>query len=111
MASAPQQPSGNPEQGAVHSVKLVVGGEIVQLRSDQPVEVVQKLAGYLNARMREADPLGSNADKFRLLALAALSVTGELFEAKATLEEKDQARQNLLDKAQSLTDSLDRVLL
>ena len=96
--------------GTTHAVKLIVGGEAVQLRSDQPPEVVQKLAGYLNARMREADPLGSNADKFRLLTLAALSVTGELFEAKAKLEENDQARQDLLDKAQSLTDSLDRVL-
>ena len=93
-----------------YSLKLQVGGEIVQLKSDQPPEVVQKIAGYLNTRMQEADPLGSSADKFRLLALAALSVTGELFEAKAKLEENDQARQNLLDKAQSLTASLDRVL-
>ena len=108
MANALPQPGNAPV--ATHAIKLTVGGEVVQLRSDQPPEVVQKVAGYLNARMREADPLGSNADKFRLLALAALSVTGELFEAKAKLEENDQARQNLLDKAQSLTDSLDRVL-
>jgi cell division protein ZapA (FtsZ GTPase activity inhibitor) len=108
MANAGMLPPDN--VGVTHAVKLTVGGEIVQLRSDQPPEVVQKLAAHLNARMREADPLGSNADKFRLLALAALSVTGELFEAKAKLEETDQARQNLLDKAQTLTDSLDRVL-
>ena len=95
---------------ATYSLKLQVGGEIVQLKSDQPPEVVQKIAAYLNTRMQEADPLGSNADKFRLLALAALSVTGELFEAKALLEEKDQDRQVLLDKAQTLTLSLDRVL-
>jgi cell division protein ZapA (FtsZ GTPase activity inhibitor) len=98
------------ENPTTYSLKLQVGGEVVQLKSDQPPEVVQKIASYLNARMQEADPLGSNADKFRLLALAALSVTGELFEAKAKLEETDQARQNLLDKAQTLTDSLDRVL-
>ncbi|MCD6023679.1 MAG: Cell division protein ZapA [Fibrobacteria bacterium] len=100
----------NPTTPTTYALKLQVGGEIVQLKSDQPPEVVQKIASYLNARMQEADPLGSNADKFRLLALAALSVTGELFEAKAKLEETDQARQNLLDKAQTLTDSLDRVL-
>jgi cell division protein ZapA (FtsZ GTPase activity inhibitor) len=98
------------ETPTTYALKLQVGGEIVQLKSDQPPEVVQKIASYLNARMQEADPLGSNADKFRLLALAALSVTGELFEAKSKLEENDQARQDLLDKAQSLTDSLDRVL-
>ena len=93
-----------------YSLKLQVGGEVVQLKSDQPPEVVQKISAYLNARMQEADPLGSNADKFRLLALAALSVTGELFEAKAKLEETDQARQSMLDKAHKLTLSLDRVL-
>jgi len=95
---------------ASYSLKLQVGGEIVQLRSDQPPEVVQRIAAYLNARIQQADPLGSNADKFRLLALAALSVTGELFEANAKLEENDLDRQDLLDKAQSLTLSLDRVL-
>jgi cell division protein ZapA (FtsZ GTPase activity inhibitor) len=98
------------ENPTTYALKLQVGGEIVQLKSDQPPEVVQKIASYLNARMQQADPLGSNADKFRLLALAALSVTGELFEAKAKLEETDQARQSLLDKAQTLTLSLDRAL-
>jgi cell division protein ZapA (FtsZ GTPase activity inhibitor) len=95
---------------ASYSLKLQVGGEIIQLKSDQPPEVVQKIAAFLNARMQEADPLGSNADKFRLLALAALSVTGELFEAKAQLEENSQDRESLLNKAKTLTLSLDRVL-
>lgn len=98
------------ENPTTYAIKLQVAGELVQLKSDQPPEVVQKIASYLNARMQQADPLGASPDKFRLLALAALSVTGELFEAKAKLEETDQARQDLLDKAQSLTDSLDRVL-
>jgi cell division protein ZapA (FtsZ GTPase activity inhibitor) len=97
-------------KGASHSIRIVVGGETVQLRSDQSPETVQKLGGYLNQRMLEIDPLGVSSEKFHLLALAALSVAGELFEAKTKLEENDQARQSLLDKAQSLTDSLDRVL-
>jgi len=93
-----------------YSIKVSVGGEVVQLRSDQPPEVVERVAALLNARMREADPTGVHTDKFRILALAALSVAGELYEAKAKLEENRQDRQNLLAKAQNLTTSLDRAL-
>ena len=93
-----------------YSIKVSVGGEVVQLRSDQPPEVVERVAALLNARMREADPTGVHTDKFRILALAALSVAGELYEAKAKLEENKQDRKSLLAKAQTLTSSLDRVL-
>lgn len=93
-----------------YSIKVSVGGEVVQLRSDQPPEVVERVAALLNARMREADPTGVHTDKFRILALAALGVAGELYEAKAKLEENRQDRQSLLAKAQTLTTSLDRAL-
>ena len=93
-----------------YSIKVSVGGEVVQLRSDQPPEVVERVAALLNARMREADPTGVHTDTFRVLALAALSVAGELYEAKVKLEENRQDRDSLLAKAQNLTHSLDRAL-
>jgi cell division protein ZapA (FtsZ GTPase activity inhibitor) len=97
--------------GELSSTKVTVCGEAVQLRTDQSPEVVQRLAAYINAKVRAAGGgAGLTPDNFRVLALAALGITGELFETKARLEENDKSSQSMLATAQSLTDSLDRAL-
>lgn len=99
----------NPEKKAMHSHRLSIGGEPVFLRSDQTEEVVEKLAEYLDQKIRDVGA-GIHQDKFRVLALAAMSVTGELMEMKTKLEETTQARQDMLAQAESLTETLDRAL-
>jgi cell division protein ZapA (FtsZ GTPase activity inhibitor) len=101
-----------PLEGAtVHSEKLTLCGESLQLRTDQPSEVVQRLAGYINAKVNAAGGgTGLTPDNFRMLALASLGITGELFETKAKLEDLDKSSQRMLAKARSLTDVLDRAL-
>lgn len=97
--------------GEVYSTKVTVCGETVQLRTDQPPEVVQRLAAYINLRVKQAGGApGLAAENFRVLALASLGVAGELFEANAKLEEQRKAQDGMLAKAQSLSDSLDRAL-
>lgn len=108
---AEKSPENPASAGEVYSTKLNLCGEVVQLRTDQSPEVVQRLAAYINAKVRSAGGgTGMTPDNFRLLALAALGITGELFEAKAKLEDHEKARHGMLAKAQTLTDSLDRAL-
>lgn len=95
---------------ALYSVRVSLCGETVPLRSDQPLEVVQRVAGYINSKVKEAGGPGLAPDKFRVLALAALSITGELLEAKAKLEENDKTADRVQARAESLSKSLDRVL-
>ncbi len=105
MASS--QPSG----GEVYSTKVTVCGETVQLRTDQPPEVVQRLAAYINLKVKQAGGApGLAAENLRVLALASLGVAGELFEANAKLEEQKTSNSRMLAKAQSLNESLDRAL-
>jgi cell division protein ZapA (FtsZ GTPase activity inhibitor) len=107
----PESPK-NPDNGpTVHSEKLTLCGESLQLRTDQPSEVVQRLAGYINGKVNAAGGgTGLTPDNFRMLALASLGITGELFETKAKLEDLDKSSQRMLAKARSLTDALDRAL-
>lgn len=95
----------------LHSLKVTLCGESVQVRTDQPPEVVQRLVAYLNAR---ANAVGSSSgltpENFRLLALAALGITGELFEVRNALEEERKRSEGRESMARSLTDSLDRAL-
>ena len=93
---------------ALQSLKVSICGEAVPLRSDQSSEVVEKVAGYLNGKIEEAGGGAANTDKFRLLALAALSVAGEVFELQTKLEEHQQDKHRMLAQAKSLTESLDR---
>lgn len=102
--------SGTPER-EVYSTKLTLCGEQLQLRTDQSPEVVQRLAGYINTKVKAAGGnTGLTPDNFRLLALAALGITGELFETRSRLEEHEKNDRGLLARARSLNDSLDRAL-
>lgn len=108
----PADPS-DPQRGApvMHAAKLTLCGEPLQLRTDQPAEVVQRLAGYINEKVKAAGGgTGLAPENFRVLALAALGITGELFETKAKLEDLDTSNKRMLAKARSLTDALDRAL-
>ena len=101
--------AGANRQEAVHSHRVSIGGEAISLRSDQPEEVVEKLADYLDGKIRDVGG-GIHIDKFRILALAAMSVAGDLFELQAKLEENDKTRQDMLAQAKTLNESLDRAL-
>jgi cell division protein ZapA (FtsZ GTPase activity inhibitor) len=110
-AKKAENPTGMPVAGEVYSTKLTLCGESVQLRTDQSPEVVQRLAAYINAKVKAAGGgTGLTPDNFRMLALAALGITGELFETKNKLEDHEKANHGMLAKAQSLAASLDRAL-
>jgi cell division protein ZapA (FtsZ GTPase activity inhibitor) len=94
----------------LHSLKVMVAGEAVHVRSDQPAHVVERVAGYLNEKFQEAGRGAAGADKFRILALTALNVAGELFELQSKLEEYDKAKHRMLVQAKSLTETLDRAI-
>jgi cell division protein ZapA (FtsZ GTPase activity inhibitor) len=99
---------GSPAQLGTFKVK--VGSELIQIRTDQPSQVVEKVAGYLNGKIQEAGRAAVGADNFRLMVLAALNVAGEVFELQTKLEEHDQIRHRMLDQAHSLTDQLERAI-
>jgi cell division protein ZapA len=97
--------------GEVYSTKVNLCGEAVQLRTDQPPEVVQKLAAYVNAKVRAAGGgTGATPEGFRALALAALGIAGELFETKSRLEENQSQSHDIEATARTLAESLERAL-
>lgn len=93
----------------MHSIRVVIGGEPVSLHSDQPEEVVEKLAGYLDQKIRDTGG-GPYVDKYRVLALAAMRITGEMLEFKTKLEENEKTWNDMLAQTKTLTDNLDRAL-
>ena len=93
-----------------HSYKVNICGETFQVKSDQSPQTIERVAGYLDFKIREMGKGGINVDKFRVVVLAAMNLTGELFELRARVEEYDKQSNQLQEKARSLNASLDRAI-
>src|SRR3954466_6692771 len=110
------QPSGRAVEAAAsiepmeHSYKVNICGETFQVKSDQPPQTIERVAGYLDFKIRELGKGGINVDKFRVVVLAAMNLAGELFELRAQVEEFNKQQDKLQEKARSLNASLDRAL-
>jgi cell division protein ZapA len=92
------------------SYKVNICGENFQIKSDQSPQVIERVAGYLDFKIREMSKGGINVDKFRVVVLAAMNLAGELFEAKSRLEEYDKRSSQIQEKAKSLSASLDQAM-
>ncbi len=93
-----------------HSYKVNICGENLQIKSDQPPQVIERIAGYLDFKVKEIGKGTMGADKFRLMVLAGLNVSGELFELQAKVEEYDKRSRELEDKVRLLSESLDKAI-
>jgi hypothetical protein len=70
----------------VRAAKVTLCGESLQLRTDQTPQALARLEAYVNAKARAAGAGNApSPENFRMLALAALGIAGELFEAHAKL--------------------------
>jgi cell division protein ZapA (FtsZ GTPase activity inhibitor) len=70
-----------------HRVEVEILGQRYAIRSEAPPEHVHRLAAYLQGRLRELRGAGAGSDPVKLLTLAALDITDELFRAR-----EDQSR-------------------
>jgi cell division protein ZapA (FtsZ GTPase activity inhibitor) len=93
-----------------HSYKVNICGESFQVKSDQGPQTIERVAGYLDFKIREMGKGGINVDKFRVVVMAAMNLAGELFELRAKVEEFDRQQNRVQEQARSLNETLDRAL-
>ncbi|MEO7426357.1 MAG: cell division protein ZapA [Fibrobacteria bacterium] len=93
-----------------HSYKVNICGESFQVKSDQGPQTIERVAGYLDFKIREMGKGGINVDKFRVVVMAAMNLAGELFELRAKVEEFDKQQNRVQEQAKSLNETLDRAL-
>ena len=84
-----------------HSVKVLILNEEYTIRSDTPPEHARAVAHYLDQAIRAVMTAGV-VESNRAVVLAALQVTGELFEAKAALETTNESIQRLSEYVRPL---------
>ncbi len=92
-----------------HSHKINICGENFQIKSDVPANTIEKIAGFVDYKVKEIGASSVNGDKLRVTILAAMNIAGELFDAKSKIEEYEKYSDIIKERAKSLSASLDMV--
>jgi cell division protein ZapA len=86
-----------------HSVKVSILNEEFTIRSDTPPDQTKAIADYLDGMARQVMQGSNVIESNRAVVLAALRVTGELFEER-------QATRDISDSMKQLADEIRRLL-
>ena len=89
------------------SIRVVIYDQEYFMRGDLNQEYIQKLAQYLDTKMRSIAERTRTVDTLRVAMLAALNVADEYHQLKARYEE---ATQRVDQKVGKCTDALDEIL-
>ncbi|MGH7582802.1 MAG: cell division protein ZapA [Gemmatimonadales bacterium] len=88
---------------AKHSVKVRVGGEEMQLRTELPPAYAQAVAEHFDEALRRIRAASPSLEAYKAAILAGLAVTDELFRSRRT--DTDVA-----ERISALIDDIARVL-
>src|SRR5262252_162917 len=90
------------------SVSVEIFGQRYPIRSTLDAEYVNRLASYVDGKIRAAGESAPSGDPVRLAVLAALNIADELFRLRDAPHDKDGI---FAQRAEELERLLDRVLI
>jgi cell division protein ZapA len=85
-----------------HAARVTILNEEFTIRSDTPPEHTKAVAQYLDQAIRRIMSSGAVIESNRAVVLAALQITGELFEARAGTASTTEAIQELSEYVRPL---------
>jgi cell division protein ZapA len=91
-------------------VDIEILGQKYPIRSEAAPEYVRQLAGFVDRRAREIRGDAAGQDPVRVLALAALDITDELFRMRDERKEQDVDQKDVSARLGALRQLLDAVV-
>lgn len=88
---------------AKHSVRIQVGGEELQLRSELPADYAREVAAHFDDALRRVRAAAPSLEAYKAAILAGLAVTDELFRGR-------RGDAELAGRITALTDDIVRLL-
>ena len=85
-----------------HSVRVHILGEEYTLRTSAPADEARRIASYFDNVVRQVMASGTVVETHRAAILAALQITGELFEARAANESATEDMRELGEQVRRL---------
>jgi cell division protein ZapA (FtsZ GTPase activity inhibitor) len=83
---------------ARESVRVVVGGEELVVRSELPAEYTREVAAYYDDALRKIRALMPSLEAHKAAILAGLAVTDELFRSRRSDDEAARRLRQLADE-------------
>ncbi len=90
----------------VRTLKVELGGVSYDLRTDMNPEALAGIASYVDGKMRDFDPKGTQTPA-KVCMLASLTIAGELLEER---EKNQRARRELVRRLEHVEELLDGAL-
>jgi cell division protein ZapA len=91
-----------------HVIPISIQGQQYPIRTTLEPEYVQRLATFVDEKMRAASESTPSSDSLRLAVLAALNIADELFRCRDATSQRDG---QLAERTEELERLLDRVLM
>jgi len=88
---------------AKHSVRIQVGGEELQLRSELPPEYAREVAAHFDEALRRIRAAAPSLEAYKAAILAGLAVTDELFRSR-------RSDADVAGRITAMTDEITRLL-
>ena len=85
-----------------HTARVTILNEEYAIRTDTAPEHAQAVAQYLDQAIRKVLSSGSVVESNRAVVLAALQITGELFDARTALESTNESIQAISEYVRPL---------
>lgn len=85
-----------------HATRVTILNEEYAIRTDTDPEHARAVAQYLDQAIRKVMSSGSVVESNRAVVLAALQITGELFDARSTLESTSASIEAISDYVRPL---------
>lgn len=83
----------------MQAIKVSILGKPIPLKvKDSEVENTKRIAAFVDEKLKLFRKQYTNQPDSTLMILACLSITEELFELRAQLNEKDELRDELMDQ-------------
>ena len=90
----------------VNETTVTIRGATIQLRTDMNEEILERLASYVDDKMRELDPKNA-LPQSKVSMLASLTIAGELMEER---ERSSEGRRDIARRLEHLHELLDEAL-
>jgi cell division protein ZapA len=96
--------SSDKKSSGPHLVPVTIYGQTYSLRADDDPDYVEKLAEYVDARVREVAERTRTADTTKLFVLAALNIADDLHQSKRGSRRGPRDADARMERMESLLD-------
>jgi cell division protein ZapA len=96
--------SSDKKNAGAHLVPVTIYGHTYSLRADDDPGYVERLAGYVDKRVREVAKRTRTADTTKLFVLAALNIADELHQLELESKQDSRGMDSRAERIESLLD-------